>query len=210
MRVPVIRIGLLTAIMAVTAASLPAHQPDALLFDMPHEKVKALNFEAKLVSGERVRLSDHAGKVVFLNFWATWCAPCLAELPSMDRLNRKMADKPFIILAINLRETPAQVAQFAKKLPMSFSYVLDPQGKISTDYGVNGIPLTYIISPKGDVLARAIGPREWDGEDAMDFFAHLMEEVQPGGPAAGSTASPQPRGSSPASAAPLASAGSDS
>lgn len=209
MRVPGVWIGLLTAIMGVTAPSLFAHQPDALLFDMPHERVKALNFEAKLSGGERVRLSDHAGKVVFLNFWATWCAPCLAELPSMDRLNRKMAGKPFIILAINLRETPAQVAQFAKKLPMSFSYVLDPQGKISTDYGVNGIPLTYIISPEGDVLARAIGPREWDGEDAMDFFAHLMEKLPQSLPAR-SAAPSQPRGSSPGPAVALAPSGSDS
>ena len=190
-----------------------AHAPEHLLLDMPQAKVKALDFQAKLLDGTPIKLSDYAGQVVFLNFWATWCGPCLAELPAMNKLNRAMAGKPFVILAVNLRETGAQVARFVEEHPMSFSFVLDPLGVVARDYGVTGIPLTYVIGRDGTVMARAIGPREWASPEAVDFFTHLAAGESPSA-APDSTAPPgrtrpagQPHQAPPEPSSSLASAG---
>lgn len=201
-----------SAVLMLVLSGMPlsvalAHAPENLLLDMPQSKVKALDFQAKLLDGTPIKLSDYAGQVVFLNFWATWCGPCLAELPAMDKLNRAMAGKPFVILAVNLRETGAQVARFVEEHPMSFAYVLDPLGVVARDYGVTGIPLTYIIGRDGTVMARAIGPREWASPEAVDFFGHLAAGESPGGESGGTRPTGQPHQAPATSPASLASAG---
>ncbi len=201
-----IRSAILTLLLSGMVIPLAqAHAPENLLLDMPQKRVRALDFQAKLLDGTTIKLSEYAGQVVFLNFWATWCGPCLAELPAMDKLNRAMAGKPFVILAVNLRETGAQVARFAKAHPMSFSYLLDPLGVVARDYGVTGIPLTYVIGRDGSVMARAIGPREWASPEAVDFFNHLIAGELPQEAPRGTQPTGQPH-QPPAPASALASA----
>ena len=203
-----IRTSLLLLILGgMGISSARGHAPENLLLDMPQHQVKALDFQAKLLDGTPIKLADYAGQVVFLNFWATWCGPCLAELPAMNNLNRAMTGKPFVILAVNLRETGAQVTRFAQEHPMSFAYVLDPLGVVARDYGVTGIPLTYVIGRDGTVMARAIGPREWDSPEAVDFFTHLAAGEAPAATPGGSQPTGQPLQVPPASASALAEAG---
>jgi len=110
-----------------------------------------------------------------LNFWATWCVPCLLEMPAMDRLNRKLAGQPFKMLAVNLGEAEEQSKKFADQYNFSYDLVLDPIGEIANAYGANRLPVSYLIDKKGYVIRRAIGPREWDSADALELFRKLME-----------------------------------
>jgi thiol-disulfide isomerase/thioredoxin len=112
--------------------------------------------------------------VVLLNFWATWCVPCLLEMPAMDRLSRKLAGKPFKLLAVNQAEEREQVEKFAREHRFSFDLVLDPIGEVGSSYGANRLPMTYIIDKRGFVVRRAIGPREWDNGAALLLFENLM------------------------------------
>ena len=163
---------------ALATGPIPAEK--MLLLDLPGQPVAALEFTGKTMAGKTVRLSEFKGQVVFINFWATWCVPCLLEMPSMDKLNRKMAGKRFKMIAVNQAEEPERVRKFATDKNFSFDLVLDPAGKISGDYGINRLPLTYIIDPAGNVARRAIGAREWDQAIVVELLEHLMG---PGGDA---------------------------
>ncbi len=156
-------------------AAVPAHGQLAgpLLMDTPKKPVAALDFEASTPDGKRVRLKDFRGKVVFLNFWATWCVPCIREMPDMERLGKIMAGRPFKIMAVNLMETPAQVKKFVEELKVTFTIVMDTTGEISETYGATSLPLTYIIDKKGQVIHRALGPRDWDGKESVALFEKL-------------------------------------
>ena len=172
--------ALLAALVLVATLApgrAPAHESNALLLDYPQVRVKALDFEARLTTGKTIRLSALAGQVVFLNFWATWCVPCLKEMPAMSRLYRKLAGPRFVMLAVNMQESPEQVAAYVKQHPVEFPIVMDVDGTIARDYGVNNIPLTYIINTEGEVMARALGPREWDSKAGLHFFEHLTAEA---------------------------------
>jgi peroxiredoxin len=176
------------------AAPLAAANP--LLLDTPKSPVQALDFMGITAAGKPIRLSDLRGHVVLLNFWATWCVPCLEEMPAMDRLNRLLQGKKFRILAINLQETAEQVQQFAKSNRFSFDLVLDPAGEISHHYGVLRIPVSYIVEQKGYIIRRAVGSRAWDSKESVAFFTGLLSapSAQTAAPEpASATAAPQPR-----------------
>jgi thiol-disulfide isomerase/thioredoxin len=173
-------LALLLVLLPVGAASTVRAQgltDNPLLLDSPNEPLPALDFSAQTLSGKTVRLSQFRGKVVLVNFWATWCVPCLIEMPALDRLNRKLSGQPFVLLAVNQSEDRAQVERFTHAHPYSFDVVLDPIGEISSNYRANRLPMTYIIDQDGMVIRRAIGPRQWDGPDALHLFETLMGET---------------------------------
>ena len=159
-------------------AAVPSHAQltGPLLMDTPKKPVAALDFEASTPDGKRVRLKDFRGKVVFLNFWATWCVPCRQEMPAMERLAKKMEGRGFKILAVNLMETTAQVRKFLEEVPVTFTIVMDTTGEISETYGATSLPLTYIIDKEGQVIHRALGPREWDGKESLALFDKLTAD----------------------------------
>ena len=126
------------------------------------EKIPLADFTLPTLAGEQVTLSSLKGKVVFLNFWATWCPPCRAEMPSMERLYAKFKDKNFDILAVNLQEEPKPVKDFLTKNKLTFPVVLDTNGKIGSVYGVRGIPTTYLIDKEGFIVGGIVGGKEWD------------------------------------------------
>lgn len=169
-------VALALLLTAVTSVAAPAQSPqdNPLLLDSPTAPVPALDFSSKTLDGKPVRLSDFKGQVVLVNFWATWCVPCLLEMPALDRLNRKMAGQPFKLLAINQAEERGRVQKFAQAHDYSFDVVLDPIGEIGSNYGANRLPMTYIIDRKGMVIRRAIGPRQWDSPEAIQLFERLM------------------------------------
>lgn len=139
------------------------------------EGLEPANFTLKKLNGKEVSLSDYRGKVVFLNFWATWCPPCRGEMPSMEKLYQKFKGKDFVMLAVSLREKEKTVEKFVQKNGLTFPVLLDPRGKAGGDYMVSSIPTTYLIDKQGKIIGRAIGGRDWANENSFNLFSALLE-----------------------------------
>lgn len=138
-------------------------------------------FNLKNLKGESVQLSDYKGKLVFVNFWATWCEPCKEEMPSMQRLRAKMQDRPFEILAVSLDKDPvADVPKFTKKynLELNFPILQDPNQDVAKKlYRTTGVPESFIIGADGKVIKHVIGSYEWDSEAILNYFEQLMKDL---------------------------------
>jgi peroxiredoxin len=130
----------------------------------------------KNLRGESVLLSQYRGKVVMLNFWATWCPPCRAEMPSMERLFQQMQGEAFVLLAVNTEAQGAQnVPNFLKRSPYSFPMLLDPDALAQIAYGVYRFPETFIINKDGTILNHVLGGREWDDSSMVDYLKFLSK-----------------------------------
>jgi thiol-disulfide isomerase/thioredoxin len=147
----------------------------SLGFQTPTDELMAIDFSLKDLSGRETTLSSFAGKVVFLNFWATWCGPCRAEIPSMVRLYAELGDEGFTIVAVNSQELENQVSAFVEEAGMSFPVLLDSTGKVGTAYSVRAIPTTYIIDSRGAIRGRMVGTRDWYSPQIIS----LVRELQP-------------------------------
>jgi len=124
--------------------------------------------------GNTHRLSDYRGKVVVLNFWATWCPPCRYEMPSMERAHKKVQGENIVLLAVNVGESEDKVFEFTGQYPVSFQLLLDTDGTVIRKYPVIGLPTTFVIDPRGVVTHRAIGGREWDDEQLLGQLRKLL------------------------------------
>jgi thiol-disulfide isomerase/thioredoxin len=138
------------------------------------EAVPLTDFILPLTDGTNLETGKFRGKVVFLNFWATWCGPCRAEMPSMETLYGRFKDRGLEILAVNIRETPRQVTAFMKQWGLTFPAVLDSQGTVGSAYGVMAIPTTYIINREGGIIARVVGSLNWDNPKLFSAFEALL------------------------------------
>jgi peroxiredoxin len=134
-----------------------------------------VEIQLKDVFGNTVSLSDFRGNVVFLNFWATWCPPCVIEMPSMQKLHRRFKDKNFVMVAINSQETDAQVKSFFDKYKLSFTALLDSGGEVGTGFDVNAFPTTFVLDKEGRIIGRALGPREWHSQASVALFDYLID-----------------------------------
>ena len=128
------------------------------------------NFDSKKIS-----LKDFRGKLVFLNFWATWCVPCREEMPAMEKLYQEFKEKNFVVLAVNVKDRKQDAVNFAKELKLSYPIVIDPDAQVGLLYGAWGLPTTYLIGPKGEGLARAWGPAEWYSPTARNLIKDLLD-----------------------------------
>lgn len=138
------------------------------------EMVEAPAFTAQTLRGGEVSLSDYAGKVIFLNFWATWCGPCKAEMPTMEDLYTDLQNEDFVVLAVNQQEESEIVQDFIDGTGFTFPIILDSDGIINVQYGIRGIPTTFIIDTDGNVLAGKVGTHNYDGELYRSLFRNLM------------------------------------
>ena len=128
------------------------------------------------LKGNSISLSSLRGKVVFLNFWATWCPPCRAELPSIDRLYEVFGGNPdFVLLAVNGEpEGRDTVPRFLKEDPHPFPIYLDPDGSAQQRYGVTGYPETYLIGRDGVIVGKEIGSNDWSSVSVLKLVASLL------------------------------------
>jgi len=133
--------------------------------------------EAKLLStaGRSVGLDDFRGKIVFLNFWTTWCPTCITEMPSMEKLHQKLLGKNFAMVTVNIQESASQVKNFFEKYKLTFTALLDTTGEVSTDFGIRAIPTTFILDKSGQIIGRIAGPREWDSRTSVAMFENLAD-----------------------------------
>jgi thiol-disulfide isomerase/thioredoxin len=129
-----------------------------------------------LSDGTYLKLSDLKGKVVLLNFWATWCPPCREEIPSMMKLNRAMTGKPFQMVAVSIDEggKPA-IESFFKESGFTLPAYLDPEGKAVRAYGVTGVPESFIVDKKGIIVKKIIGGIAWDSADVASFLEGFVK-----------------------------------
>jgi DsbE subfamily thiol:disulfide oxidoreductase len=140
------------------------------------ERLDAPDFTLLNPSGKKVSLKDFRGKVVFLNFWATWCESCRDEMPSMERLYKEYKGKGLEIVAVNVKEKQQDAVAFAKNLKLTYPVLLDPEGEVGLLYGAFGLPATYLIDRKGVVLARMFGPADWNSAASRKLFSSLLEQ----------------------------------
>lgn len=141
------------------------------------EGSQAPDFTLQDLSGKSVRLSSLRGKVVLLNFWATWCPPCREEVPSLVRLNKAMQGKPFEMLAVSVDEGgKAAVEAFFKKEGATLPALLDTEGKAARLYGTTGVPETFVIDAKGVILKKVLGPMDWSSPEVLSALAEIMKK----------------------------------
>ncbi len=129
------------------------------------------------LEGAPVRLADFKGGVVLLNFWATWCAPCIREMPALDRLQSILAGEGLKVLAVSIdRGGPKVVPPFAEKLGLkNLALYLDPKSKLARAFGIAGLPMTFLIDAKGQVVRALAGPAEWDSREAVALIQHYLK-----------------------------------
>ncbi|GAB1456504.1 MAG: TlpA disulfide reductase family protein [Spirochaetia bacterium] len=134
-------------------------------------------FVVKNLSGQDVALASLAGKVVLLNFWATWCPPCRTEMPSIQVLHTKLDGKAFEVMAVSVAEKPSTVKDFLKSNPYDFPMYLDEDGSVSAPFAGRGIPTTFLLDKQGRAIAGFIGARSYDGPEIIALFTELSERL---------------------------------
>jgi len=139
--------------------------------------VFAPDFVLPSLAGPPVRLSDHNGKVILLNFWATWCPPCRAEMPSMERLYQAYRDRGLVILAISSDRMGGSVVEpYVQERALTFPVLLDPETEVFAQYGVRGLPTSYLLDRQGRVFSADVGARDWSGSAAREGVERLLAE----------------------------------
>jgi peroxiredoxin len=126
------------------------------------------------LKGQEVTLSSLKGKIVFLNFWATWCSTCRTEMPSMEKLHIQFKDKDFVMVAIDLEEPAERVKSFINKYGLTFTTLLDSTGEIGDQFGIRALPTTYILDKEGAIIGKLFGPRKWGSRESFALFEHLI------------------------------------
>jgi len=140
----------------------------------------APELKAQDLAGTTRTLADYRGKVVLLNFWASWCPPCLREMPSMERLRLKMAGRPLAIVALDSAETAEEVNGFLSRMKLGFPILLDPDGSNTKRWKVFALPTTFLLDASGRVRHVLTGPTEWDEGEALEIIESLLAELPAG------------------------------
>jgi peroxiredoxin len=120
-------------------------------------KTKAIDFKLKDLNGQELSLSDLKGKKVFLNFWATWCPPCKAEMPEIEKLYQETKDTDLVIVAVEIGEPLDTVKPFIENNKYNFKVLLDPDQSVATKYNITSIPTSYFIDTEGNIVSKHVG-----------------------------------------------------
>ena len=135
-------------------------------------------FALPLLGGGTLNLDEYRGKVVFLNFWATWCPPCEEEMPSMQKLYEHFKGTDFVMLTVSIDEKKELVEPFMKRLGLNFPVAFDPKNEVGEQYGLTGVPETFLIGPTGIIMHHMVGPGDWFNESIVGAFSTLLERLE--------------------------------
>ena len=161
---------------AESLAKADSRDLDQLFGDMGVIKISQalpVEIELKALNGQPISLSDFRGKIVFLNFWTTWCFDCRIEMPHMEKLHQQFKNKEFEMVAVNLQEPVSQVKQFFKDYKLTFTALLDSNGAVGAHFRITSIPTTFILNKQGIIIGKVMGPRKWEDKKAFALFEHL-------------------------------------
>lgn len=157
---PKAAIGVIIAVVVAVVAFIVIGQKKS--FEPVVAGADQIDFTLPDLNGKQVSLKDYHGKVVFLNFWATWCKPCEEEMPSMQTLYTGLKGQPFEILAVSVdSDGPQKITNYAKKFGLTFPILHDQKGRIKEIYKTTGVPETFIIDQNGVIAEKVWGPRDW-------------------------------------------------
>jgi peroxiredoxin len=134
------------------------------------------DFQLPSLDGQQLRLQDQRGKVVLLNFWATWCPPCVQEMPLLNQLYQALRQRPFVLWAVAMQEGREKVAPFIDKHQFQFAILPDSDGAVSARYKLRGLPTTYLIDCRGNTVGWSVGPKEWTGDAVQALLAALLSD----------------------------------
>ncbi len=141
------------------------------------KSVPAPNFRFPDLDGKYVSLDDYRGKVVLVNIWATWCPPCVAETPALEKLNNMFRDDDFKLLAVSIDESGERVVeQFMKKHNLTFPVLVDPNRSIMKLYGATAVPESFIVRKDGIIDRKVIGAIDWSDPKMIEYFRKLIQE----------------------------------
>ncbi len=173
------------AVTAVMRSRSPAPPADRVTFGPVETAIKELDllqpsqpkpaedFTVPTTRGRTFRLSEQRGKIVFINFWATWCPPCREEMPALERLYERTKHTGVEMLAISVDADPASITPFLGEQPFTFTVGLDPKMSVANTYGVRGLPASFIVDREGNLAAIAFGPRAWDSPASQTLIGGL-------------------------------------
>ena len=164
--------ALMLALPAVQAAELKPMTP----------RVAFSPLALRDLDGKTHTLADYNGKVVLINFWASWCPPCRAEMPSIQRLKQRMAGKPFVILAVDMAESENQIRAFLKQMKtakIDFTILRDTNGKTLKAWKVFVFPTSFVLDANGQLRYSLLGSTEWDAPNTVQRIESLLPNPKP-------------------------------
>jgi thiol-disulfide isomerase/thioredoxin len=127
------------------------------------------------VSGNSINLGDYRGKVVLINFWATWCPPCVEEIPSLGRLQEEFSKDELVVLSVDVGEPVERVREFLQKVPAAYPVMLDPQGKTVSAWNLRAFPTTFVIDAEGRISLSYFGGLDWDAPDIVEQLRVMVK-----------------------------------
>ena len=134
----------------------------------------APDFAIATDNGRAVSLSKFGGRLLVLNFWATWCPPCVQEMPSLDEFQKRLAGSGVVVLGVSVDKDAGAYRSFLSRAKVSFLTARDPEARISGDYGTFKYPETYIIDSRGKVVQKIIGPENWTDDRMVSYVKSLL------------------------------------
>jgi thiol-disulfide isomerase/thioredoxin len=173
------RVLLLSVIAWLSVASVgaaPRAQAGTSRF-VPWKDASTLPLALKDPAGAPHALADYRGKVVLVNFWATWCDPCREEMPSMQRLKERLSDRRLAILAVNYGESQERVAEFQQRVPLDLQMLLDPGQETARAWKVRILPMSFLLDAEGRVRYSVIGEIDWESPEAVNTVRRLLRST---------------------------------
>ncbi len=175
---------------AAASGAAEDHRLRELGFIVQEGFLEAPAFTTRDAAGNPVDSTSFRGRLVVLNFWATWCPPCRLEMPAMERLYREFRGKGLEVVAVNFMESAERVRAFAEEQNLTYPMLLDGRADIAERYGVRRLPVTMLIGREGELLARSVGYKEWYKDDMRALVAALLGEGQVAQAATGRNGAP--------------------
>ncbi len=129
------------------------------------------------LDGRSVNLRDLQGRVVLVNFWATWCGPCIEELPSLAKLKQKLANRPFELVTVNDGESEAAIQRYLKRAKLEIPVWIGPENSAGTGWNIQGLPMTFLVDAKGQVRYWVYGERNWNEGESFKLIEKLLAEA---------------------------------
>lgn len=139
---------------------------------------QAPDFDLPTLDGKRMKLADLKGKLLFINIWATWCAPCREEMPSMQNLYKQLKGPNFEMIGISIdKDKEVSVAPFVKDLGITFPILFDPESDTAKKYKITGVPETYLVIADGTIIHHLIGPSKWDKPEIVEALKGMIQSA---------------------------------